>query len=63
MTRTEHYFENLLHYGKDIDGEPNKKGLLKCEQEAVEQCVQYVLYSLCNDREDFKRRFLYKENT
>lgn len=45
MTNVEHYFENLLFHGQDIKGEPNKNSLSKEVQEAVEECVQYILYS------------------
>lgn len=53
MTCLEHYFENLLFRGCDIKGEPNKKALSKIEQEAVEQCAIYVIYSLFGNRELF----------
>ena len=56
MTYVEHYFENLLIHGKDINGEPNKKALMHYEQEAVEICANSILYSWFNGREDFLRK-------
>ena len=53
MSNLEHYFENLLFEGQDCKGEPNKKSLTKTEQEAVEICAQYVIYSLFGNREQF----------
>lgn len=53
MSNLEHYFENLLFYGKDVGGEWNKKYLTKEQQEAVEVCADYVLYTIFCDREDF----------
>lgn len=53
MSNLEHYFENLLFYGEDCKGEPNKKSLTKQEQEAVEICATYVLYSTFANREEF----------
>ncbi len=47
MTCLEHYFENLLYYGKDVNGDLNKKMLTKEQQEAVEICAQYIKYSYC----------------
>lgn len=47
MTCLEHYFENLLNHGEDIKGEPNKNALTKEQQEAVEQCAQYIKYVYC----------------
>ena len=46
MSNIEHYFENMLFYGEDITGNPNKNALTKEEQNAVEECASYVLYSL-----------------
>ena len=53
MSCLEHYFENLLFYGKDVRDEPNKNALTKEQQEAVEICAQYVLYSLFHGQEQF----------
>lgn len=53
MSNLEHYFENLLLYGEDCKGEPNKKSLSKSEQEAVRICADYVIYTLFCGREDF----------
>lgn len=46
MSNIEHYFENILFYGEDITGNPNKNALTKEEQNAVEECASYVLYTL-----------------
>lgn len=54
MNCVEHYFENLLFDGEDIKGNPNKNALTKDQQEAVEDCMNYVLYTIFNDRTDFK---------
>jgi hypothetical protein len=53
MTCLEHYFENLLYHGKDVNGEYNKKNLTPLEQQTVEACADYVLYSLFGNRELF----------
>ena len=53
MSTLEHYFENLLFDGCDIEGDLNKNTLSKEQQEAVEECAQYVLYSIFLNREDF----------
>ena len=53
MSNLEHYFENLLFSGEDIKGNPNKNSLSPEVQRAVEECVDYVLYSLFYDRDDF----------
>ena len=53
MSNLEHYFENLLFDGKDVDGDWNKNALCKVEQNAVEECADYVIYSLFCNREDF----------
>ena len=42
MSRIEHYFENLLEYGKDVEGEPNKSQLSPEVAEAVEECALYI---------------------
>ena len=44
MNPTEHYFENLLLHGKDINGDPNKNTLSKEVQETIEICANYILY-------------------
>ena len=56
MSNLEHYFENLLHHGADIKGEPNKNALSKEQQEAVEECATYVIYTIFCGREDFLAR-------
>ena len=53
MSNLEHYFENLLYHGRDVQADVNKNSLSKEQQDAVEQCAQYVLYTLFNGREDF----------
>lgn len=53
MSNLEHYFENLLYYGEDIKGEANKNALTEEQQKSVEQCAQYVIYSLFGTREHF----------
>ena len=60
MTCLEHYFENLLFEGEDIKGEPNKNALSKEEQNAVEICADYVLYSLFFNRENFLEHMNYR---
>lgn len=60
MTCLEHYFENLLFYGKDCNGDYNKNALMETERNAVEICSYYVLYSLFNGRDEFKQ-FVKKE--
>lgn len=62
MSNIEHYFENLLFNGCDCNGEPNKKHLSKAEQEAVETCADYVLYTLFCGRDDFLRQFRLYQN-
>lgn len=52
MSNLEHYFENLLYLGKDVNGDLNKNSLTKEEQIAVEVCAQYVLYTLFNGRDE-----------
>jgi len=42
MSEVEHYFENLIHLGKDIEGNDNKDFLSKEVQEAVEECALYI---------------------
>ena len=54
MSNLEHYFENLLFDGEDCRGDVNKNSLTKEEQEAVEICAQYVIWSIFNGRDDFK---------
>ena len=53
MTYVEHYFENLLFNGKDVPGNCNKDSLTLHEQRAVEECAQYVLYSIFMGRTEF----------
>lgn len=53
MTYVEHYFENLLFNGKDVLGNYNRDSLTLHEQRAVEECADYVLYSLFDNREAF----------
>lgn len=55
MSNLEHYFENLLFYGYDISGDLNRNELSKEQREAVEECADYVIYSLFGNRELFKR--------
>ena len=55
MSNLEHYFENLLYHGKDVQSDVNKNFLSKEQQDAVEQCAQYVLYSIFENREQFCR--------
>ena len=54
MSNLEHYFENLLFDGKDCRGDVNKNALTKEEQEAVEICAQYVIWSIFTGRDEFK---------
>ena len=54
MSNLEHYFENLLFSGKDVNGDFNKNSLTKEEQNAVEICANYVLYTLFCGRDDMK---------
>lgn len=60
MSNLEHYFENLLFDGKDCRGDVNKNTLTKEEQEAVEICAQYVIYTLFGNRDGFKE-FIHSE--
>ncbi len=53
MSNLEHYFENLLFNGSDCFGEPNKESLSKDQQEAVEACADYILFTIFCGREDF----------
>ena len=53
MSTLSHYFENLLFNGEDIKGNPNKNDLTKDQQEAVEECADYVINTLFDGREDF----------
>ena len=55
MSNLEHYFENLLFEGKDCYDDVNKNALTKEEQEAVEICAQYVLWTLFCGRSDLRR--------
>lgn len=54
MSNLEHYFENLLFSGKDVNGDLNKNSLTKEEQNAVEICANYVLFTLFCGREELK---------
>lgn len=47
MTSLEHYFENLLYRGADVNGDVNKNALTADEQNAVEVCADYVKYTMC----------------
>ena len=61
MSNIEHYFENLLFYGQDCMGEPNKQALTKAEQRAVEVCADYIIYTTFANRDEFLswvRRYL-----
>lgn len=62
MTTQEHYFENLLYHGKDTNGEYNKNALSKEVQEAIEICADYVIYTMFNGRDDFKKYNIIKAN-
>lgn len=62
MSCAEHYFENLLFHGKDINGEPNKKNISEIEQKTIEMCYQYVIYTLFNGFEDFDNYLRKKVN-
>lgn len=53
MSNLEHYFENLLFYGKDVDGECNKNSLTIEQQNAVEVCADYVIWTIFPNREEF----------
>ena len=57
MSNLEHYFENLLFMGKDVNGDLNKNTLTKEEQNAVEVCANYVLYTLFCGRDELKEYF------
>ena len=54
MSTLEHYFENLLFDGKDVNGDLNKNSLTKEEQNAVEVCANYVLFTLFCGRDELK---------
>ncbi len=54
MSCEEHYFENLLFHGED---KCNKDFISKEKREAIETCVNYVIYTLFVDREDFLSHF------
>lgn len=53
MSNLEHYFENLLYNGQDVKGDFNKNTLTEAEQAAVWICVNYVLYDIFLNRDDF----------
>ena len=61
MSNLEHYFENLLYYGKDVYNGLNKQSLTPDEQNAVEVCAQYVIYTLFDNRQAFEK-FLDERN-
>ena len=52
MSDIEHYFENLLYFGHDAI---NKDKLTAEERNAVEQCVNYVIYDLFGSIKSFNR--------
>ena len=54
MSNLEHYFENLLFQGSDIGNDVNKNQISKEQQEAVEECVNYVLCNIFAGRDDFR---------
>ena len=53
MSNLEHYFENLLFEGQDVNGDWNKNALTEAEQNAVWICANYVLYDIFRNRDDF----------
>ena len=53
MSNLEHYFENMLFYGKDVNDDANKNTLSPEQQDAVRICADYVLYSLFPGRDAF----------
>ena len=59
MSNLEHYFENLLFQGCDTANDVNKNSLSKEQQEAVEECVNYVLCNIFAGRDDF-REYMHK---
>lgn len=59
MSNLEHYFENLLYDEHDVKGDCNKNSLTKEQQNAVETCARYVIYTLFETRERFEN--WYKE--
>ena len=52
MTSLEHYFENTLLHGRN-ENDPNIEDLSFDEILAVDTCVDYVIHTLFNGREDF----------
>ena len=57
MDHIDHYFENLLLFGKDIEGNPNKNALSEEVQKAVEICAFYIIdnkLSCCSILEKIK---------
>lgn len=52
MSTAEHYFANLIHFDKDIPGEPNKKALPQEVVEAIDNCYYYLTNILFINRED-----------
>jgi hypothetical protein len=57
MSNLEHYFENLIFDGHDTKNECNKNSLTKEQQEVVEICADYVIYTLFGNRDIFKEWF------
>jgi len=53
MSNLEHYFENLLFNGKDVNDNCNKDSLSKEQQSAVETCAEYVIDNLFYNRDIF----------
>lgn len=54
MSDIEHYFKNLLFHGED---NVNKYYLSEEQRKAIEICVNYVIYSLFDNREEFRSFF------
>lgn len=55
MSNIEHYFENLLYDGHDVKSNCNKNSLTAEQQQVVEICAQYVIFSLFGTRDVFKK--------
>ena len=55
MSTLEHYFESLLFLGRDVNGDWNKNSLTKEEQNAVEVCANYVLFTLFCGRDELEK--------
>ena len=54
MSNLEHYFENLLFHGQDINGDLNKNQLTPEQIKAVEICASYVKYTMFNSDEELQ---------